>query len=83
MSQSSNPRLPAFFPLIRTGCEDASSAFFQCLVDNSEPQGDETTALNGLKACEPLKDVYEKCIRSSLEAKEAIQPFVLTEWESE
>ena len=83
MSESVGEFLPPFFPLVRKGCEQASSELFQCLSEKSEPQGSSSAAKQALIDCKSLKDVYSKCIEKSLTAKGANKPIVLTEWETD
>ena len=75
--------LPPFFPLVRRDCEGVSTEFFKCLSEKSEPQGNLAAGLAAIKGCKALQDAYTKCTRTSLSAKGAKRPIVLTEWESE
>ena len=82
MPTSTSVSLPAFFPLVREGCQESADQFFECIQDKSEPKGSSSAALAALQDCSILQDQYSKCVRASLDRKGARKPIVLTEWEN-
>lgn len=74
--------LPPFFPLVRQGCEESASEFFQCLSDKSEPKGNSSSASASVNLCRENGERYAKCTTASLNAKGAKKPISLTEWGS-
>ena len=83
MQEQDTTGLPPFFPLVRSGCEEVSNQFFQCLSEKSEPQGNTQSGEKALVDCKLQGDSYKKCIKASLEAKGAKKPIVLTDWETD
>jgi hypothetical protein len=83
MQEQEIASLPPFFPLVRSGCEEISTQFFQCLSEKSEPQGSSIAGERGLIDCKTQGDLYRKCMKASLDAKSAKKPIVLTEWETD
>ena len=73
--------LPPYFPLVRKECEKVAAEFFQCLSDKTDPSGVASVAEAALKECQPLQAKYSKCTETSLNAKGAKSPLVLTQWE--
>eukprot|EP00920_Eleutheroschizon_duboscqi_P042617 GHVT01101648.1.p3 GENE.GHVT01101648.1~~GHVT01101648.1.p3 ORF type:complete len:109 (+),score=15.29 GHVT01101648.1:1937-2263(+) len=67
--------LPPFFPLVRTGCENVSDEFFQCLQSNLPP-GDLVARDQALQECAVKQVAYEQCFRASLENKTLAAPRV-------
>eukprot|EP00400_MALV-I_sp_L67-5_P000213 gene213-1045_t len=70
--------LPPFFPLVRSGCEEKATTFFQCL-DESLPAGQKVDS-EKVNSCNPLKEAYEKCFHEV--SKKLPPPMVRTEYES-
>ena len=58
--------LPAFFPLVRPGCEEVSKDFFQCYDQNNQPFGDQIAAKKAIEECKIKQGLYEKCTEESL-----------------
>lgn len=69
------PALPAFFPLVRKGCEAPAGDFFQCLHADAAP-GDRAAAERNLRACEGKMQLYERCFAESLAQPGARPPLV-------
>jgi hypothetical protein len=82
MPTSTSESLPAFFPLVREGCQESADQFFLCLQEKSEPRGSSASARLALQECGVLQDKYSKCVSASLDRKGAKKPIVLTEWEN-
>jgi hypothetical protein len=62
--------VPAFFPLVRAGCEEAAAQYFACL-EKALKEKSEAEACN--------KDEYEKCTKKSL--KDGAKTVILTEYQ--
>lgn len=83
MASTSSQSLPPYFPLVRKECEERANAFFQCLVEQSEPVGNRQSGDAALEACKDKHALYRKCTETSLNAKGAKKPIVLVDWETD
>ncbi|EER07683.1 hypothetical protein Pmar_PMAR022706 [Perkinsus marinus ATCC 50983] len=71
--------LPAHFPIVRPGCTEVSTKFFDCFREACQPEGNVEKARTAVQRCEKELEEYNKCFEESLKGR--AQPVVLTRWE--
>jgi hypothetical protein len=63
-SDTSNLRLPSFFPRAPLECKQPAETFFDCFTAASAKKDDNDTAsgMEGIKTCAKELSAYEKCM---------------------
>eukprot|EP00922_Rhytidocystis_sp_ex-Travisia-forbesii_P031238 GHVS01046090.1.p1 GENE.GHVS01046090.1~~GHVS01046090.1.p1 ORF type:complete len:103 (+),score=14.46 GHVS01046090.1:194-502(+) len=71
-----SPSFPPFYPIVRKGCEEASSLYFNCVEQHTRPG---TMGAEVAVKCAQVRQVYEGCFSKSHSSPPA--PAVLVNWE--